>query len=151
MSTDLIQMVIEQAERSMDAKGIYPSPGFGTDAEGKLTMFALAFDGGDTSVPSFWAAFIQAVAEKNMVEVIFTSDRYALEGQGVPTSDFLAVFHWRAGEAGQDSKFRYGVMPYSFQKKKVYPIDWDHPFWLPHLRAERVRYCPFLIRTVKTQ
>ena len=34
---DLAQMVSDHALRVMDKKGIFPCPGFGLDAEGKLS------------------------------------------------------------------------------------------------------------------
>jgi hypothetical protein len=142
-------MVVETAARQMDEKGIHPEPGFALNAAGRITMFALVFVG-DNNREAFWAAFSQAVSETDAVEVVFTSDRYSLPGQGIDTKDWLAIFPRRAKTPADRAEMRFGVMPYDVETKTLQPVDWQHPFWRPQMKAEQVRFCPFFTRVCST-
>jgi hypothetical protein len=125
--TDLLKAFHGYLSSAMDDNGFEISPGLGIDAEGGLSMYALALPPTDA-----YRMMISTWRSKKHHALIFALDRYALPDQGTVLNDLLAGWYFTADDA------RPFIVQYQVEPREIMPIDWSNGHWNAALGRELV-------------
>lgn len=128
----LPDVYLDWVKIAIDEKGIEIPHGLIVDAQGKLTVCALALD-----PPEAYAFMLTRWITTAPIEMIFALDRYALPGQGTTYGDLLAGWHLKRSDADPAKiEHRSFTIEYQHEPRVVQPFDWDNGWWNAGLTRE---------------
>lgn len=139
---DIVEYFVEANGAMISPEGIRLPQGIVELHDGSLHVYA--FDcRGPQDVPMVYYQMLKAFLEHRPKNMIWGIDRNAKPERGIHT-DFLSVT-WFQGEdypggTPSDQLFRTGIMPYSYEPRRVGPILWNHPFFTRHYRLELMAF-----------
>ena len=119
--------------------GIFPTQAFARALDGHITLMAYGAEGARTAERAM-EKMLKYLIRNTPEEMIFGTDQMSPPSEGAELPDFLAVFHYRLEEG-----WRFGVLQYQHEPRIVRPIDWEHPYWAPELRAQTLRCFNYLL------
>ncbi|AJP72957.1 hypothetical protein [Sphingomonas hengshuiensis] len=110
---------------TIEPEGFEIPHAIGVDADGALTMFALALP-----VPDAYQRMVSEWASGKFSELIFAFDRYALPDQGTTLGDLMAGWHFTLNRP------RPFIIECRFGPREMRPIDWSNAHWNAALTRE---------------
>lgn len=118
---DFIQSYFDHVKSQIEEEGIYPTPAISKDAEGGITLYAMA-----VGTEQIIGTMLLNADDKSIVEQIFALDCYTQDGQGTSLDSCLIAFHIERGKQG-----RVGVFEYSWNNGEpvTKPVNWNNEFW----------------------